>query len=163
MPKFATNRRVRHAPSAMFDLVADVTRYPEFVPLCERLVVRSRTTNPDGTETIVATMTIAYKLFRESFTSRVVLDPDHLTIDVSYLDGPFRRMENRWRFVVDGEGCRVGFNLDYEFRNPALALVMGAVFDKVFGRFAEAFERRADVVYGRAPRPIHSAAAGTAS
>lgn len=151
MPKITTSRRVRHSAEAMFDLVADVERYPQFVPLCERLVLRSRTSNDDGTETIVATMTISYKLFRESFTSRVVLNRETRTIDVSYLDGPFRRMENRWTFSPEGEASRVGFFLDYEFRNPALAFVMGAVFDRVFGRFAEAFEKRADSLYPRRP------------
>jgi coenzyme Q-binding protein COQ10 len=150
MPRIRTNRRVRHAPERMFDLVADVESYPKFVPLCERLLLRSRTTADDGTEVVVATMTIAYKLFRESFTSRVVLDRARRVIDVTYLDGPFRKMENRWTFEPAGEGATVGFFLDYEFRNPVLALAMGAVFDKVFGRFAEAFERRADVVYPRA-------------
>ena len=148
MPNIRTQRRVRHAPERMFDLVADVESYPKFVPLCERLVLRSRTTAEDGTEIVVAT--IAYKLFRESFTSRVVLDRARRVIDVTYLDGPFRKMENRWTFEPAGEGAMVGFFLDYEFRNPVLALAMGAVFDKVFGRFAEAFEKRADVVYPRA-------------
>jgi coenzyme Q-binding protein COQ10 len=150
MPTFRTSRRVRHAPPAMFDLVADVERYPQFVPLCERLTLRTRTPMADGSEIIVATMTIAYKVFRESFTSRVVLNRAANRIDVTYLDGPFRFLENRWTFLEDGEGCRVEFYLAYEFRSRTLGVVMGAVFDKVFSRFAEAFEARADAVYGRA-------------
>jgi len=150
MPTFRTTRSVRHTPQAMFDLVADVERYPQFVPLCERLIVRTRETMPDGTELVVATMTIAYKMFRESFTSRVVLNRAANRIDVAYLDGPFRYLENRWTFAQADEGrCRVEFYLAYEFRSAALGLVMGAVFDKVFARFAEAFETRADAIYGR--------------
>lgn len=150
MPTFRTTRRVRHASDAMFALVADVERYPQFVPLCERLAVRTRTPMPDGSEIVVATMTIAYKMFRESFTSRVVLNRAANRIDVTYLDGPFRFLENRWTFLPEGEGCRVEFYLAYEFRSRTLGMVMGAVFDKVFSRFAEAFEARADAVYGRA-------------
>jgi coenzyme Q-binding protein COQ10 len=152
VPTIRTTREVRHSPQAMFDLVADVERYPEFVPLCERLVVRSRTPGADGTEVVVATMTIAYKVFRESFTSRVVLDPAQRRIDVTYLDGPFRVMENRWYFEPTATGARVEFYLHYEFRSRTLALVMGAVFDRVFGRFAQAFEARADQLHGR-PAP----------
>jgi coenzyme Q-binding protein COQ10 len=152
MPSFRTKRVVPHSPGAMFDLVADVERYPHFVPLCERLVVRSRTPSGEGGEVVVATMTIAYKMFRESFTSRVTLDRARGRIDVTYLDGPFRMMDNRWIFAptADPARCAVDFHLAYEFKSRTLGLVMGAVFDKVFSRFAEAFERRADVVYGRA-------------
>jgi coenzyme Q-binding protein COQ10 len=150
MPTIRTTRTVRHSPERMFDLVADVERYPEFVPLCARLVVRSRSITEQGDEVIVATMTVAYKLFRESFTSRVVLKRAARQIDVTYLDGPFKFLENRWSFEpVPSGGCRVEFFLHYEFRSRALALVMGAVFDRVFGRFAQAFEARADAIYGR--------------
>jgi coenzyme Q-binding protein COQ10 len=152
VPTIRTTRDVRHTPEAMFALVADVERYPEFVPLCERLVIRSRTPGEGGTEVVIATMTIAYKVFRESFTSRVVLDPAQRRIDVTYLDGPFRVMENRWYFEPTGAGARVEFYLHYEFRSRTLALVMGAVFDRVFGRFAQAFEARADQLHGR-PAP----------
>lgn len=150
MPTFRTTRTVRHAPDQMFDLVADVERYPQFVPLCERLVIRSRTDAGDGTEIVVATMTIAYKVFRESFTSRVVLNRAAGRIDVTYLDGPFKTMDNRWTFAPAADGrCTVDFYLNYEFRSRTLAMVMGAVFDRVFGRFAEAFEARADAIYGQ--------------
>lgn len=149
MPTIRTTRTVRHAPERMFDLVADVERYPEFVPLCEKLAVRSRSNTPDGDTVIVATMTVAYKVFRESFTSRVVLKRRARQIDVTYLDGPFKFLENRWNFEPVAESCKVEFYLHYELRSRTLALVMGAVFDKVFGRFAQAFEARADALYGR--------------
>lgn len=133
----------------MFDLVADVERYPEFVPLCQSLKVRRRDSETEGREVIVADMTVAYKFIRESFTSRVTLDRQALTILVEYLEGPFRRMNNRWTFhPADDHSCEVEFFLAYEFRSRALGLLMGGVFDAAFRRFAAAFERRADQVYG---------------
>ncbi|MCZ0733581.1 type II toxin-antitoxin system RatA family toxin [Phreatobacter sp. AB_2022a] len=151
MPIFKTERRVAHKPAEMFDLVADVEKYPEFVPLCQQLRVRRRVNAGDGgVEILVADMTVAYKMLRESFTSRVTLDRPRLHILAEYLDGPFSRLENHWRFSSDGEATVVSFSIDYEFRSRALALVMGAVFDAAFRRFAEAFEARADAVYGAA-------------
>ncbi|HUG60800.1 MAG TPA: type II toxin-antitoxin system RatA family toxin [Methylomirabilota bacterium] len=148
MPSFHTTRRVRHAPEKMFDLVADVEQYPRFVPLCESLTVRLRRPLDNGAEVLVADMTVAYALFRETFTSKVTLDRPHDTIVVEYLDGPFRHLENRWTFEPDGEGCHVGFWINYEFKSRALGALMGAMFDKAFRRFSEAFEERADAVYG---------------
>lgn len=134
----------------MFDLVADVERYPEFVPLCEALKVRSRTTKPDGSEVVVADMTVSFKLVRERFTSRVTLDRANLKILVEYLQGPFSRMENRWTFQPTGDTtCTVGFFIAYEFKSRMLAMLMGAMFDAAFHRFAAAFEKRADEIYGR--------------
>ena len=148
MPQYSTKRRVRHAATEMFDLVADVERYPEFVPLCRALKVRQRKTQPDGTEVLVADMTAAYKLISETFTSRVTLDRPNLQILVEYLDGPFRRLENRWTFRPGGErSCDIEFFISYEFRSRMLALLMGSMFDLAFRRFAAAFERRADLVY----------------
>jgi coenzyme Q-binding protein COQ10 len=151
MPQFSTTRQVRHSASDMFDLVADVERYPQFVPLCRSLAVRKRTTDGEGRDVIVADMTVAYKLVRETFTSRVTLDRAKLEILVEYLEGPFRKMRNRWSFRTAGErACDVEFFITYEFRSRTLALLMGAMFDAAFRRFAAAFERRADTVYGRA-------------
>ncbi|HMN85399.1 MAG TPA: type II toxin-antitoxin system RatA family toxin [Bauldia sp.] len=148
MPRFATTRNVRHSATDMFDLVADVEAYPQFVPLCESLKVRSRK-EEGGKEILIATMTIAYKIVRESFTTRVVLDREGLAIRAEYLDGPFRYLENVWRFEPEGRGnALVHFAIDYEFRSTALGLLMGAVFDRAFRKFAEAFEARADAVYG---------------
>jgi coenzyme Q-binding protein COQ10 len=135
----------------MFNLVADVERYPEFVPLCQSLRVRRRT-EEGGKEVIVADMTVAYKLVRETFTSRVTLDRANLEILVEYLEGPFRRLNNRWRFRPVGERvCDVEFYIAYEFRSRTLGMLMGAVFDAAFRRFASAFEQRADKVYGTQP------------
>ncbi len=151
MPQFSTTKRVRHSASDMFDLVADVERYPQFVPLCRSLNVRKRTKDAEGRDIIVADMTIAYKLVRETFTSRVTLDRPKLEILVEYLEGPFQKMNNRWTFHPAAENaCDVEFFIAYEFRSRTLALLMGAVFDAAFRRFAAAFERRADEIYGRA-------------
>jgi coenzyme Q-binding protein COQ10 len=148
MPQYSTKRRVRHAATEMFDLVADVERYPEFVPLCRALKVRQRKSEPDGIEVVVADMTVAYKLIRETFTSRVALDRRNLQISVEYLNGPFSRLENRWTFRPAGEGsCDVEFFISYEFKSRMLALLMGSMFDLAFRRFAAAFEQRADLVY----------------
>lgn len=134
----------------MFALVADVERYPEFVPLCESLAVKSRKTEA-ASETVTATMTVAYKVLRESFTSRIVLDPAAREIRVAYLDGPFRYLENVWLFSPHGEkSCEVGFRISYEFRSRILASLMGAAFDRAFRKFATAFEERADQIYGKA-------------
>lgn len=135
----------------MFDLVADVERYPQFVPLCSDIKLRSRTEEADGVVVIVADMTVSYKLIRETFRSRVRLDRDNFRILVTYLDGPFSRMENRWEFAqVDDKTCDVTFFISYEFRSRVLAMLMGAMFETAFRRFAAAFEKRADEVYGRA-------------
>jgi len=152
MPQFTNTRRVRHRADQMFDLVADVERYPEFVPLCQSLKVRQRTTDAEGREVIVADMTVSFKLVRENFTSRVTLDRPNLKILVEYLRGPFSKLENRWTFVAKGDdACDVGFFISYEFKSRMLAMLMGAMFDAAFRRFAAAFEARADEIY-RAPR-----------
>jgi|SRR5690348_1252449 len=150
MPQFKTRRRVGHSASNMFDLVADVERYPEFVPLCAGMRLKSRTDKGEGRSVIVAVMTVAYKLIHQSFTSRATLDRNDLTILVEYLDGPFSRMQNRWAFhPVSENACEVEFFIDYEFRSRTFGVVAGAVFDTVFRRMAAAFEKRADAVYGR--------------
>jgi coenzyme Q-binding protein COQ10 len=150
MPQFSTKRHVQHSASDMFDLVADVEHYPQFVPLCQALRVRRRTTEPDGSVVIVADMTVAYKFIREAFTSRVTLDRKNLEILVEYLEGPFQKMNNRWAFQPDEkDDCDVTFSIAYEFRSRTLGMLMGAMFDTAFRRFASAFERRADQVYGK--------------
>jgi coenzyme Q-binding protein COQ10 len=149
MPQFSTSRHVHHAAAEMFDLVADVEHYPEFVPLCKSLKVRKRTPGANGTDVIVADMTVAYKLIRETFTSRVTLDRQNLQILVEYLEGPFSNLKNRWNFKPTGDhACEVEFFISYEFKSRTLGLLMGAMFDAAFRRFAAAFERRADQVYG---------------
>jgi coenzyme Q-binding protein COQ10 len=134
----------------MFALVADIERYPEFLPLCTGLFVISRRPLGDG-EDIVAKMNVGYKAISESFTTRVVTKPGDNRIDVSYLDGPFKRLVNHWTFRDDatGGGSTIDFFIDYEFRSMLLAALVGTMFDQAFRRFATAFEERAAQVYGR--------------
>jgi coenzyme Q-binding protein COQ10 len=154
VPRFSSKRRVAHRADEMFNLVADVERYPEFVPLCHALKIRQRRQNSDGTETIVADMTVSFKLVKETFTSEVTLDRAGRKIDVRYLRGPFSSLENRWTFEPKRENkgeeaCDVGFFIAYEFKSRILAMLMGTMFDAAFARFSGAFEKRADVVYGK--------------
>jgi coenzyme Q-binding protein COQ10 len=150
MPRFNSRRRVNHSASEMFDLVADVERYPEFVPLCQSLKIRQRNPGPNGTEVVIADMTVSFKLVRETFTSRVTLDRPNLNILVEYLRGPFSKLENRWTFEPKSDNsCEVGFYIAYEFKSRMLALLMGSMFDAAFQRFAAAFEKRADRIYGK--------------
>jgi coenzyme Q-binding protein COQ10 len=150
VPQFSSKRRVAHRAEEMFDLVADVERYPEFVPLCHALKIRQRKQNADGTETIVADMTVSFKLVKETFASEVMLDRAGRKINVRYLRGPFSSLENRWTFEPKGEeACDVGFFIAYEFKSRMLALLMGTMFDAAFAKFSTAFEKRADVVYGK--------------
>ncbi len=149
MPSFRSTQVVEHTPAQMFDLVADVERYPEFLPLCEGLRVLRRSQSGEGVETLVAVMSVGYKAIRESFTTRVTLDRPRLRILVEYVNGPFSYLENRWSFVPAAGGSDVEFYITYEFKSRALGLLMGAVFDRAFRKFAEAFEERADAVYGR--------------
>ena len=148
MPSFRNERHVRHPSDQMFDLVADVERYPEFVPLCTGLRVRSRRKDAQGRETLLAEMSVGYKMIREKFTSRVVLDKARRRVVVEYIDGPFSHLENIWTFRDEPEGrsC-VTFFIDYEFRSRALGALMGAMFDAAFRKFAQAFEERADKIY----------------
>jgi coenzyme Q-binding protein COQ10 len=157
MPSFRTKRRVRHSAADMFDLVADVEKYPLFVPLCTGLKVRKRAADGEGREVLTADMSVGYKAIRETFTSKVTLDRANYCIQVEYLDGPFSKLDNRWTFIdappvagqVDRKLCDIDFFIDYEFRSRMLGLLMGTMFDTAFRRFAEAFERRADLVYSR--------------
>ena len=150
MPQFSTKRRVRHSASDMFDLVADMEKYPAFVPLCSALKVRSRTEKGEGVSVVIAEMTVAYKVIRQTFTTRDTVDRPNLKILIEYLDGPFSRLQNRWTFRPTAENaCEVEFFIDYEFKSRTLALLMGAMFDTAFRKFSAEFEKRADAVYGR--------------
>ena len=148
MPSFRTTRKVRHSAKEMFDLVADIESYPQFLPLCVALTVL-RKTEAAGVITKVARMSVGYRAIRETFTTRVSCDPAKREIFVTYIDGPFRHLENRWRFREQGDSaCLVEFQIAYEFKSRALGVLMGGMFDTAFRKFSEAFERRADVVYG---------------
>ena len=149
MPTFQSSRSVGFASDQMFDLVADVECYPQFLPLCDGLKIRRRTPLEDGREVLLADMTVGYKAIRETFTSRVTLDKANKKILVEYVDGPFSHMENRWMFVPEGNGTKVEFYIDYAFKSRMLGLLMGAMFEAAFKRFSDAFIARAGIVYGK--------------
>jgi coenzyme Q-binding protein COQ10 len=152
MPSFETTRKVPYTPQQMFDLVVDIEQYPRFFPLCEGMRVRSRERKGEA-EVLVASMDIGYKAIRETITTRVTLDRRTLDVKVAFVDGPFRHLENRWRFLEapDG-GANVKFFIAYEFKSMMLQVLVGALFDQAFRRCVHAFEARAREVYG-AQRP----------
>ncbi len=151
MPSFTTTRTVGYTPEQMFALVADVERYPEFLPLCTGLRVLRRETDDEGREVLVARMSVGYKNITEDFATRVALDPARNRIVVEYVDGPFSHLTNRWTFAPAGSGCEVQFFITYEFRSRLLAGLMGKMFERAFQKFAEAFEERARTIYGPQP------------
>ena len=149
MPEFQMTQSVAHSADNMFRLVSDVERYPEFLPLCTSLVVTQRTTIPDGEE-LIATMGVGHKALTDSFTTRVLLDEGPRKINVSYVDGPFDYLENRWQFKETAPTvCDVDFYISYAFKSVLMGIALGPMFETAFRRFTTAFEERADVVYGK--------------
>jgi coenzyme Q-binding protein COQ10 len=148
MPQFRTMRRVHHSADNMFSLVADVEKYPQFLPLCTGLKVRRREPKAEGVEVLVANMSVGYRMIHETFTTRVTLDRPNLSILVEYLSGPFSHLENTWKFrPVDEANCEVEFYISYEFKSRTLGLLVLSVFDTAFRKYTTAFERRADQIY----------------
>ncbi len=148
MPSFSNTRRVNHCAAHMYDLIADVEKYPQFLPLCKALVVKERS-KKDGRDILVADMTVAYKFVKETYSSRVVLDHDRRRVFVEALSGPFHHLDNRWTVrEVCPQSCEVDFYIDYEFKSRPLQLLMGSMFDYAFQRFSDAFVTRADRIYG---------------
>lgn len=140
----------------MYDLVADIDKYPQFLPWNSAARIRSRQTRPDGAEEIAADLVISFKVFREKFGSRVVLWPEdangRLKIDTEYLDGPFKYMRSGWSFKDRPEGgCHVDFYVDFEFKNAILQRLIGVVFNEAMRRIVRAFEDRARKLYGETP------------
>jgi coenzyme Q-binding protein COQ10 len=158
MPTHAEHKLVQYRPDQLFDLVADVDKYPQFLPWCVGARVRSRTE-----QELVADLTIGFGPFRESFTSRVTLNrPDKIM--VRYENGPFRYLNNQWSFhpapqVGPAGGCRVDFFVDFEFRSRLLQAAIGVVFNEAVRRMVNAFLKRARDVYG----PPSAAAAPVAA
>ncbi len=151
MPRHSETRPLPYTARQMYDLVADVARYPEFLPWTAAARIRSVTPKPDGSEVMDADLVISFKVFRERFTSRVVLWPEAMKIDTEYLDGPFKLMRSNWAFSdrADG-GCDVSFFVDFEFKNAILQKLIGVVFDEAMRRVVRAFEARAVQLYGPA-------------
>jgi coenzyme Q-binding protein COQ10 len=150
MPKHHEQRRLPYAPDQVFDLVADVERYPEFLPWCEKLEVISREKKGD-LETLIAEMVVSFGLYRERFKTAVRLDRAARTISIRYLKGPFRRLENEWLFIGEGEGTLVDFTIAFEFRSYPLQLFVGLFFEEAFRRLVAAFDARAAKLYAREP------------
>ena len=155
--RHALARRLPYTPDQLFALVGDVERYPEFVPWITALRVWNRHQTADDTTTLDAEAKVRFRIIRERFTTRVRLDAKALAIDVSLLSGPFRHLQNRWRFRPaavgpGGEGCELVFEIDFEFGSRLLHGLLAANFDRAVARLVACFERRADALYG-SPRP----------
>ena len=141
MPTHAEQRLLPYRPDQMFDLVAGVERYPEFLPWCKA----ARITRREG-EVFHADLVIAFKVFRERFSSRVTLHPK-IKIDVEYINGPFRYLNNHWQFEPHPEGCLVDFYVDFEFKSKLLQNLIGLLFNEAVNRMVAAFEGRARQLY----------------
>ncbi|MBZ4022890.1 ubiquinone-binding protein [Rhodobacter sp. TJ_12] len=150
MPQHSEKRTMPYTAAQMYGLVADVARYPEFLPWNSAARIRSRKPGPEpGTEVMEADLVISFKVFRERFGSRVVLTPEKHRVDTRYLDGPFKYMHSWWQFEDRPEGgCKVDFFVDFEFKNALLQGVIGIVFDQAMRMIVQAFEDRAKALYG---------------
>lgn len=149
MPSHAEKRRVAYTADQMYALVADVDAYAEFLPWCAASRIYRRTPLPDGAEEILARLLISFRVFRESFDSRVTLRPDVRIIDVRYLDGPFRHLETQWMFLTAPDGnCEIDFSVDFAFRSVVLEKIVGGLFHAAMERIVSAFEARAAALYG---------------
>ncbi len=144
MPTHAEKRVLPHSPEQLYELVADVESYPEFLPWCIGARIRKR----EGA-LIIADLIIGFKMFRERFTSKVTLNPESRRIHVSYVDGPFRYLNNHWVFEDHPEGCLIDFYVDFEFRSRLLQRVIQPLFDEAVRRMVRAFETRATALYGK--------------
>lgn len=149
MPTHSETRHLPYTAQQMYDLVADVGRYPEFLPWTAAARIRREEPQPDGSVLLEADLVISFKVFRERFGSRVVLWPEAKKIDTEYLDGPFKYMKSNWAFTdrADG-GCDVYFFVDFEFKNAILQKIIGVVFNEAMMRIVRAFETRAKALYG---------------
>ena len=147
MPTHSETRPLPYSARQMYDLVADVGSYPEFLPWCAAARVRKVTPQGDA-QVMEADLVISFKVFRERFGSRVTLWPEDLRIDTEYLEGPFKFMKSNWAFAEAPGGCEVSFFVDFEFRNAILQKVIGVVFNEAMHRIVRAFERRAGALYG---------------
>lgn len=143
MPTHAEKRALPYTPQQMYDLVADVERYPEFLPWC----IGSKVRRQRG-DTIIADLVIGFKMIRERFTSEVKLQPEKQRIDVRYIEGPFKYLNNAWVFHEHEKGCLIDFYVDFEFRTRFLQRMMEPLFNEAVRRMVKAFESRADQLYG---------------
>ncbi|MBM1556614.1 type II toxin-antitoxin system RatA family toxin [Sulfitobacter mediterraneus] len=147
MPTHSETRQLPYSAQQMYNLVADVAKYPEFLPWTAAARIRSNEDRGDHW-VMDADLVISFKVFRERFTSRVVLWPAQHKIDTEYLDGPFKYMHSNWKFEDIEGGCAVQFHVDFEFRNAILQKIIGVVFNEAMQRVVRAFEQRAEALYG---------------
>jgi coenzyme Q-binding protein COQ10 len=147
LPAHKESRLVAHPPQKLYELVSDIESYPQFLPWVTGVRVRSRGVAGDN-EVIVADVLISYKMFRETFRSSVTLNPDHRTIDVAYVNGPFKHLDNHWRFEPTDDGTEVDFAVDFEFRSRMMERMITGMFDRAVHKIVTAFFDRADELYG---------------
>ncbi|HVO04815.1 MAG TPA: type II toxin-antitoxin system RatA family toxin [Candidatus Cybelea sp.] len=146
MKTHTETRLLPYTPQQMFDLVADVARYPEFLPWCVGARIKEQ-----REDMVLADLMIGFKMVREKFTSRVWLDRTVPRIDVEYINGPFRTLKNHWTFLPTPEGCRIEFFLEFEFSSAMLQKLIGVLFHEAVRRMVAAFEARAKQLYGTKP------------
>ena len=142
MTTHAEQRLIRHSPEQLFDLVADVRRYPEFLPWCLASRIRKQTDTA-----LVADLIIGFQVFKEQFTSHVQMDKKHLIIKVEYAEGPFKYLTNEWKFIEHPDGCMIDFHVDFEFKSRLLQTVIESLFTEAVKRMVSAFETRANQLY----------------
>jgi coenzyme Q-binding protein COQ10 len=147
MPKHNERRILPYTADQMFGLVADIRRYPEFLPWCTALRVRSDEER-GGVRHLLADMAVAFKGIEQRFSSKVELRPKERKIVVDYVEGPFRYLHNIWHFEQMGSACRVHFDIDFEFRSRLLSALIRSVFTRAVTHMADAFEARAHALYG---------------
>ncbi len=152
MPSHSESRVVPYTADLMFAIAADVERYPEFVPWCEGLRILKHERDGDVT-TLLTETTVGFRTLRERYTSRARIDPNARTIDVTQVEGVFRRMETHWRFTPVGERSRLEFSITFEFKSRLLAAVAGAAFGLVVAQMTRAFEERARKLLVEKSRP----------
>ncbi len=143
MPVHSERRVLPYRPDQLYDLVAGVQDYPQFLPWCMGARIRER-----SEDVLVADLIIGFKMFRERFTSRVKLDPSKQRIDVAYTDGPFKYLKNHWLFLPHPQGCEIDFHVDFEFRSKLLQKAIEVLFSEAVRRMVAAFETRAAQLYG---------------
>lgn len=145
MLKHLEQRQIDYTPEQMFDLVADVARYQEFLPWC----IASRINRREGDGVFYADLVVGYKMFRERFSSKVVTERPHV-IQIEYLKGPLKNLKNRWQFIRQPDGsCLIDFSVEFEFSNVALQTLANMFFNEVVKRMVGAFEARAQALYGK--------------
>ena len=154
MPSYTETRVLPYTPEQLYELVADIESYPGFLPWCLGARIRNREGN-----VLTADLVIGFKMIRERYTSRVTLTPGS-RIDVAYVDGPMKRLTNRWHFLPHPGGCKIDFYVDFEFRSRMLQTLIGALFHEAFRRMVGAFETRARSLYGDRASVVAAAAEG---